>query len=116
MLIILSCSFFLDAHRITSKEYIPSNSDILRAPARVQMGQMGAMEAHLPMGQLLIRLYHVVKLGSGGRMKWIHFLDNMTSILFCTSLSDYGRCDEHGVGRICFPFALMYLMANCSGY
>lgn len=109
----IPCSFFLDAHRITSKEYIPSNSDILRAPAQVQMG---AMETHLPMGQLLLRLYHVVRLGSGGRNKWIHFFANMTSIIFCTSLPDYDRCDEHGVGRIYFPFALMYLTANCSGY
>lgn len=89
---ILPCSFFLDAHRITSKEYIPSNSDILRAPAQLQTG---AMEAHLPMGRLFIRLYHVIKLGSGRRNKWIHFCGNMTSIIFCTSLPDYDRLDEH---------------------
>ncbi|KAN0135855.1 heterotrimeric G-protein alpha subunit [Lactarius tabidus] len=85
------------AHRITSKDYIPSNSDILRAPAQVQMG---ATETHLFMGQLSIHLYHAIRLGSGWRKKRIYFSENTTSIIFCTSLPDYDRQDEHGHGLL----------------
>jgi guanine nucleotide-binding protein G(i) subunit alpha len=111
MLMTFPCSFFLDPHRITSKEYIPSNSDILRAPV---VPQMGVAETCFLMGQLFIRLYDINagRIGCGQRKKWIHLFENMTSIIFCTPLPDYDRWDENGQGRICFPFALMLLYSK----
>jgi hypothetical protein len=98
MLMTLPCSFFQDAHRITSKEYIPSNADILHAPVLVH--EMGTAETCLSMGRLFIRLHVVTRLGCGGeRKKWIHFFENITSILFCSSLLDYDKW-ENGQGRI----------------
>lgn len=93
-------SFFPDAHRITSKEYIPSNSDILRAPVLFHSGAMGTC---FPMGQLIIRLYNVTLWRiSGERKKWIHLFENITSIIFCASLLDYDRRGEHGEERDTF--------------
>ncbi|KAH8985761.1 guanine nucleotide binding protein, alpha subunit, partial [Lactarius hatsudake] len=86
--------FFPDVHRIISKEYIPSNEDILRAPVTPHEG---ITETCFPMGQLSIRLYHVVSQRSE-RKKWIHVFGHVTSIIFCTSLPDYDRRGEHGEG------------------
>ncbi len=101
-------SFFPDAHRITSKEYIPPNNDILRAPVA---SHMGVTETCFPMGQLSIHFCHVI--GQRGlRTKWIHVFESVTSIIFCASLLDYDRRGGYGEGRICLPFASMYLTAT----
>ncbi|KAH9170056.1 G-protein alpha subunit [Lactarius sanguifluus] len=86
--------FFPDVHRITSKEYIPTSADILRAPVTPHGG---ITETRFPMGQLSIRLCHVVGQRSE-RKKWIHVFEHVTSIIFCTSLPDYDR-GEHGEGQ-----------------
>ncbi|KAH8983747.1 G-protein alpha subunit [Lactarius akahatsu] len=87
--------FFPDVHRLTSKEYIPSSDDILRAHVT---SHGGTTETCFPMGQLSIRLCHVVGQRSE-RKKWIHVFEHVTSIIFCTSLPDYDRRGEYGEGQ-----------------
>jgi len=85
--------FFRDVHRITSKEYIPSNADILHAPVLVH--DMRPAETCFRMGGLFIRLHDVTRLRCGGeRKKWIHFFENTTSIIFCSSLLDYDKWEN----------------------
>jgi guanine nucleotide-binding protein G(i) subunit alpha len=93
----LSCSVFIDAHRITSKDYIPSNDDVLRAPVPV------LTDIYFPLGQLSLRLYHVSQRSE--RKKWIHFFAGVTSIIFCASLADYNRF-TYEQGRIMRSFRL----------
>ncbi len=112
MLMTLPYSFFPDAHRLTSKEYIPSNDDILRAPVATRMG---VTETCFTMGQISLCLCHVTT-QSGERKKWIHAFESVTSIIFCTSLPDYDRRDVDGEGRICLPFALIYMTTDCRRY
>ncbi|KAH9061752.1 G-protein alpha subunit [Lactarius deliciosus] len=78
--------FFPDVHRLTSKEYIPSSDDILRAPRSL-----------FHMGQLSIRLCRVID-QRGERKNWIRIFEHVTSIIFCTSLPDYDRRDGYGEG------------------
>jgi len=73
-----------NAHRITSKDYIPSNDDVLRAPVPV------LTDTYIPLGQLSLRLCHVSQRSQ--RKKWIHYFESVTSIIFCASLADYNRC------------------------
>ena len=94
----LPYSFFPDAHRVTSKEYIPSNSDILRAPVSVHMG---LTETCFPMGKLSMRLY-IITSEISQRKKWTHVFEGVTSILFCASLLDYSRQGEGGEESIAF--------------
>jgi len=77
---------FLGAHRITSKEYIPSNDDVLRAPVPV------FTETFLPLGEQSLRLLHVTQRSDW--KKWIDSFESVTSIIFCASLADYDRWEE----------------------
>ncbi len=104
----LPYSFFPDAHRVTSKEYIPSNNDVLRAPVA---SHVVVTETCLPMGQLSIHFCHIAG-QRAERKKWIHVFEHVLSIIFCTSLPDYDQQNEYGAGRICLPFASMYLTAT----
>jgi guanine nucleotide-binding protein G(i) subunit alpha len=94
----LPYSFFPDAHRVTSKEYAPSDNDILRAPVPVHMG---LTETCFPMGQLSIRICLVTSEISK-RKKWIHLFEGVKSILFCASVLDYNRRGESGEECIAF--------------
>ncbi|KAI9431935.1 G-protein alpha subunit [Lactarius indigo] len=97
--------FFPDAHRMTSREYIPSDNDILRAP---MASRVKVIETYFPMGQLSIRLCHVIGQRSM-RTRWTHIFESTTSIIFCASLLDYDRWDEDGEGRPSFPSPLTSL-------
>ncbi|KAH8989927.1 guanine nucleotide binding protein, alpha subunit [Lactarius hatsudake] len=100
--------FFPDVHRITSMEYIPSKDDILRAPVTPHEG---ITETCFPMGQLSIRIYHVVGQRSK-RKKWIHAFENVTSIIFCASLPDYDRRGEHGENLLAESLVLFESVVN----
>ncbi|KAH9036674.1 G-protein alpha subunit [Lactarius hengduanensis] len=84
--------FFPDVHRVTSKEYIPSISDVLHAPLTPHGG---ITETLFSMGQLSIRLYPVIG-QRGERKNWIRVFEHVTSIIFCISLPDYDRRDGYG--------------------
>ncbi|KAH8979819.1 heterotrimeric G protein alpha subunit A [Lactarius hatsudake] len=108
MLMTLPHSFFPNVHRITSKEYIPTSDDILRAPVTPHGG---ITETRFPMGQLSIRLCHVVGQRSE-RKKWIHVFESVTSIIFCTSLSDYDRRGEYGENLMAESLVLFESVIN----
>ncbi len=79
-------SFFVEAIRIASPEYIPTEADVLRARTKTT----GIYETRFAMGQLSIHMFDV-----GGqrseRKKWIHCFENVTSIIFCVALSEYDQ-------------------------
>ncbi|KAJ5224799.1 uncharacterized protein N7469_008302 [Penicillium citrinum] len=78
--------FFEEAKRITSPDYTPNVSDVLRARTKTT----GIYETRFTMGQLSIHMFDV-----GGqrseRKKWIHCFENVTSIIFCVALSEYDQ-------------------------
>ncbi|KIY67848.1 heterotrimeric G-protein alpha subunit, GPA3-like protein [Cylindrobasidium torrendii FP15055 ss-10] len=78
--------FFTEVLRIGAPEYVPSEVDILRARAKTT----GITETRFTMGQLQIHMFDV-----GGqrseRRKWIHCFESVTSIIFCTALSEYDQ-------------------------
>lgn len=78
--------FFEEAHRIGHRDYIPTESDVLRARTKTT----GIYETRFSMGQLSIHMFDV-----GGqrseRKKWIHCFEAVTSIIFCVALSEYDQ-------------------------
>ncbi|KAG8985945.1 Guanine nucleotide-binding protein alpha-2 subunit [Tulasnella sp. JGI-2019a] len=79
--------FFSQLPRIRANDYVPTETDVLRARAKTS----GIMETHFKLGpELSIRMYDV-----GGqrseRKKWIHCFENVTSIIFCVALSEYDQ-------------------------
>ncbi|ESK86262.1 g-protein alpha-subunit [Moniliophthora roreri MCA 2997] len=79
--------FFNGILRIGSPTYIPSESDLLH----IRQKSTGITETRFTMGnQLSIHMFDV-----GGqrseRRKWIHCFESVTSIIFCTALSEYDQ-------------------------
>jgi len=78
--------FFAEALRIGAPDYLPTESDVLRA----RLKTTGITETRFTMGQLQIHMFDV-----GGqrseRKKWIHCFESVTSIIFCTALSEYDQ-------------------------
>ena len=95
-------SFFTDVLRIGTPNYLPTENDVLRA----RLKTTGITETRFTMGQLQCvtspRSLHLVSTLSrihmfdvGGqrseRKKWIHCFESVTSIIFCTALSEYDQ-------------------------
>ncbi|KAM6503012.1 heterotrimeric G-protein alpha subunit, GPA3-like protein [Amanita muscaria] len=78
--------FFEHVLRIGSTGYRPNETDVLRARRKT----FGITETRFNMGQLSIHMFDV-----GGqrseRKKWIHCFEAVTSIIFCTALSEYDQ-------------------------
>lgn len=78
--------FFAEVLRIGSPDYLPTEMDVLRARQK----STGITETRFSMGQLSIHMFDV-----GGqrseRRKWIHCFESVTSIIFCTALSEYDQ-------------------------
>ncbi|KAF7363677.1 Heterotrimeric G-protein alpha subunit [Mycena sanguinolenta] len=80
-----SAAYFLGAiRRLAQPEYTPTEEDVLRA--RTQ--SMGIIETRFNMGTLSMHMFDLSGQRSE-RRKWIHCFENVTSIIFCTSLSEY---------------------------
>ena len=77
-------SFFAEAHRIVAEDYVPSTEDILHATRK------GIMETHFITDRLSMRVLQVHG-QEGDPRKWIHLIENATSIIFYASLSDYNK-------------------------
>ncbi|TFK31206.1 heterotrimeric G-protein alpha subunit, GPA3-like protein [Crucibulum laeve] len=78
--------FFAEVLRISSPGYLPNETDVLRARQKTY----GISEMRFKTGQLLVHMFDV-----GGqrseRKKWIHCFESVTSIIFCTALSEYDQ-------------------------
>ncbi|KAH9925860.1 G-protein alpha subunit [Epithele typhae] len=78
--------FFTEALRIGTASYVPTETDVLRARATSR----GITETRFTLGPLSIHMFDV-----GGqrseRKKWIHCFESVTSIIFCTALSEYDQ-------------------------
>ncbi|TFK68997.1 heterotrimeric G-protein alpha subunit, GPA3-like protein [Pluteus cervinus] len=78
--------FFSEVLRIGAPNYLPNETDVLRA----RQQSMGITETRFSMGTLSIHMFDV-----GGqrseRKKWIHCFESVTSIIFCTALSEYDQ-------------------------
>ncbi|KAF7304019.1 Heterotrimeric G-protein alpha subunit [Mycena indigotica] len=89
--------FFNSIHRIAAPTYIPNEEDVLRARAK----STAIIETRFFMGDLSIHMFDV-----GGqrseRKKWIHCFESVTSIIFCTALSEYDQVleEEKRVNRM----------------
>lgn len=99
----LLCSFFNEVLRIGGPKYLPTETDVLRARAKT----VGIKETRFNMGQLswvLVAATHfdtshphprIHMFDVGGqrseRRKWIHCFESVTSIIFCTALSEYDQ-------------------------
>jgi guanine nucleotide-binding protein subunit alpha len=91
-----TCSFFIDLDRLFSKEFVPTDQDVLRARLRTT----GITETIFDLGSLQYRMFDV-----GGqrseRKKWIHCFENVNALMFLVAISGYDQClaeDKDGVG------------------
>ncbi|KZP03100.1 G-alpha-domain-containing protein [Athelia psychrophila] len=78
--------FFENAMRIGEPGYVPTESDVLRA----RQESTEITETRFNMGRLSIHMFDF-----GGqrlqRQKWIHCFHGVTSVIFCTALSEYDQ-------------------------
>ena len=86
------CSFFSEARRITARDYVPSDEDILRAPWKTNMG---VTETYFKMGQLSLRLCHITG-QKCARRRWMTYFGGVTGIIFCAPLADYDQVSVNG--------------------
>ncbi|KAI9691969.1 MAG: Guanine nucleotide-binding protein alpha-2 subunit [Bogoriella megaspora] len=95
--------------RIAAPDYIPIESDVLRARTKTT----GIYETRFVMGQLSIHMFDV-----GGqrseRKKWIHCFENVTSIIFCVALSEYDQVllEEESQNRMMESLVLFDSVVN----
>ncbi|XP_078054360.1 guanine nucleotide-binding protein subunit alpha-14-like [Mustelus asterias] len=85
-----STNYYLtDIDRIAANDYIPTDQDVLR----VRVPTTGINEYSFNMHQVSLRLVDV-----GGqkseRRKWIHCFENVVSVIFLASLSEYDQVLE----------------------
>ncbi|KAI9452290.1 G-protein alpha subunit [Lactarius psammicola] len=101
--------FFAEANRIAASNYLPSMEDVLRARAKTT----AITETRFPMGQLSI---HMVDVGGqrSERKKWIHNFESVTSIIFCTALSEYDQVllEERNQNRMAESLVLFESVIN----
>jgi guanine nucleotide-binding protein subunit alpha len=101
--------FFGEVIRIGSPDYLPAVTDVLRARQK----SVGITETRFTMGQLSIHMFDV-----GGqrseRKKWIHCFESVTSIIFCTALSEYdqGLLEEKSQNRMVESLILFESVIN----
>jgi GTPase SAR1 family protein len=76
--------FFDNIDRINSSDYIPTIFDVLRVRVRSQ----GIEEAEFIFDK---RMFQFVDVGGqrAQRRKWIHCFDDVSAILYCSSLTEY---------------------------
>ncbi|KAJ7083900.1 guanine nucleotide binding protein, alpha subunit [Mycena epipterygia] len=103
--------FFSSIHRIAAPTYVPSQEDIIRTSAN---STTAIVETRLRMGDFPIRIIDVGGLRSE-RRKWIHCFQSVTSIIFCTAMSEYDQellLGERSVNRLRESVALFDSVIN----
>jgi hypothetical protein len=113
-------SFFGEVLRIGTPGYLPNETDVLRARQK----SVGITETRFTMGQLSyvffvtaadrdlnISRIHMFDVGGqrSERKKWIHCFESVTSIIFCTALSEYDQVllEEKSQVRSLAPYLLL---------
>ncbi|KAJ7279562.1 G-protein alpha subunit [Mycena rebaudengoi] len=93
-----SAGYFIShIQRLAAPDYTPNEEDVLRA----RLQSTSITETRFNMGGLSIHMFDV-----GGqrseRKKWIHCFESVTSIIFCTALSEYDQVllEEKGQNRM----------------
>ncbi|TDL17128.1 G-protein alpha subunit [Rickenella mellea] len=105
-----SASYFLsEVLRIGKSDYIPTENDVLRARQK----SIGIIETRLTTGQRSIRIFDVGGVRSE-RKKWIHCFESVTSIIFCTALSEYDQVllEDRGQNRMVESLVLFESVTN----
>ncbi|SGZ27041.1 BQ5605_C025g10035 [Microbotryum silenes-dioicae] len=82
-----SAQYYFDSiARIGSRNYMPSDQDVLRSRVKTT----GITETNFEIGELKYRMFDV-----GGqrseRKKWIHCFENVTAIVFLVAISEYDQ-------------------------
>jgi len=101
--------FFSEVLRIGESNFVPTETDALRARKK----SAGIAETRFNMGQLSIHMFDV-----GGqrseRKKWIHCFESVTSIIFCTALSEYDQVllEENSQNRMIESLVLFESVIN----
>ncbi|KAH9055392.1 G-protein alpha subunit [Lactarius vividus] len=102
--------FFAEANRIAASNYLPSMDDVLRARAKTT----AITETRFAMGHQLS--IHMVDVGGqrSERKKWIHNFESVTSIIFCTALSEYDQVllEERNQNRMAESLVLFESVIN----
>ena len=86
------CSFFAEAQRIVTEDYVPSMEDIRHASEP----EKGIVETHLSHGVFSLRVLQVYygQQDWWSFRKWIPLFEDVTNVMFSISLADY---DEPGI-------------------
>jgi signal recognition particle receptor subunit beta len=96
--------------RIAKPNYIPTVDDVLHSRVRT----VGIVEA-----DFMIDGYKFNMVDVGGqrneRRKWIHCFDDVTAVIFVTSLSEYDQklAEDESTNRMDESIALFAEIANC---
>ncbi|KAL3418450.1 g protein alpha subunit [Phlyctema vagabunda] len=76
-----------DLDRVFSKDFLPTDQDVLRARLRTT----GITETHFELDNIIYRIFDV-----GGqkseRKKWIHCFENVHCLMFLVAISGYDQC------------------------
>ncbi|KAF8186659.1 heterotrimeric G-protein alpha subunit, GPA3-like protein [Pholiota molesta] len=101
--------FFSEVLRIGSPGYVPNEDDVLHA----HQESAGVTETRVQMSCFPVRMLEV-----GGqhseRKKWIHHFENITSMFFCASLSEYDQVllEDETQNRMSASLALFESVIN----
>lgn len=91
------CSYFDNIDRISSRNFIPTDQDILLTRVKTT----GITETRFNIGNLIYRMFDV-----GGqrseRKKWIHCFEDVTAVVFLAAISEYDQVliEDESVNRL----------------
>ena len=97
-LVLTGGSYYDNIERLFTRNYIPSDQDVLRSRLRTT----GITETLFELGQLT---YHMFDVGGqrSERKKWVHCFEGVHCLLFVAALSGYDQClveDKTAVSRV----------------
>ena len=100
-----SAVYYLNAiERMSSPYYSPTDQDILRCPVKAK----GITETTFKVGELTYRLVDVGG-QKGERRKWIHCFENVASLVFLVSLSEYDEVLYEDESVVCALSVVTFL-------